>query len=74
MTPRAGQTFSPIHNDRKVKETAKHRDKDEANEHHCILNKQIHIPSPSEVRRESETTEVAAQKTVGKHNDVQRVV
>ena len=31
LTSRAGQTFSPTQNDRKVQETAKYRDKDEAN-------------------------------------------
>ena len=40
-----------------------------------ILNTQIHIPSSSEVKRESETTtEVAAQKAVESHNEVQKVV
>ena len=69
--------FSPIQNDRKVQETAKYRDKDEANEHHCILNAQIRNPSSSEVKHEREretTTEVAAQKAVDAHNEVQKVV
>ena len=40
-----------------------------------MLNKQIHNPSSQEVnKRESETTtEVAAQKTVEQHNEVQEV-
>ena len=40
-----------------------------------MLNTQIHNPSSQEVKRESETaTEVAAQKTVESHNEVQKVV
>ena len=72
MTSRAGQTFSPIQNDKKVQETAKYRDKDEATEHHCTPNSQIRNPSASEVKHESET-EVAAQKAVEAHNEVQKV-
>ena len=61
MTLRVGQTFSPIQNDRKVQETAQNRDEDEANKHrsqHAVET----------------TTEVAAQKTVETHNEVQKVV
>ena len=40
-----------------------------------ILDKQIHNPSSSEVKRERETTtEVAAQKAVESQNEVQKVV
>ena len=40
-----------------------------------ILNTQIHNPSTSDVKRDSwTTTEVAAQKAVESHNEVQKVV
>ena len=40
-----------------------------------MLNTQIHNPSSSEVESESKTpTEVAAQKKVESHNEVQKVV
>ena len=61
LTLRAGQTFSPIQNDRKVQETAKYRDEDEANKH-----RSQHVVET--------TTQVAAQKTVEAHNEVQKVV
>ena len=52
---------SPIQNDRNVQETAKYRDEDEANKHRS--------------QHAVETTmEVAAQKTVEAHNEVQMEV
>ena len=58
----------------KVQETTKYRDEDEG-EQAVILNTQIHKPRFTDVKRESEsTTEVAAQKAVESHNEVQKVV